>query len=202
MLFSHRPAQASQASQIAQTTPSSSQSLEQEDESTESSSPSLLHRLDLRVGRIVSVKRHEGADTLYIQEDHPPAPKATRTIVSGLVPYVSASELSDSSVVLVRNLKPAKLRGVFSQGMLLCAEREGQVTPLRPPVGSLPGDRIWAQGHDLGDPDPVIRPKLKIVEQVCRDLRTNEDSVPTYRGEVLRTSSGPLYTSLPNASIR
>ncbi|MEE6484079.1 hypothetical protein FKM82_013748 [Ascaphus truei] len=79
--------------------------------------PSLL---DLRVGKVLSLDRHPDADTLYVQavdvgEQNP------RCVVSGLVRNVSAEQLLGRSVVLLCNLKPQKMRGVESQGMLLCA---------------------------------------------------------------------------------
>ena len=45
----------------------------------------------------------------------------TRTIVSGLVPFYKEEELLNKQIVVVANLKPAKLRGIMSEGMLLAA---------------------------------------------------------------------------------
>jgi tRNA-binding EMAP/Myf-like protein len=44
-----------------------------------------------------------------------------RTIVSGLVNYVPIEEMQNRMVVVLCNLKPAKMRGVESNGMVLCA---------------------------------------------------------------------------------
>jgi len=44
-----------------------------------------------------------------------------RTIVSGLVNYVPINEMQDRLVVVLCNLKPAKMRGIESSGMVLCA---------------------------------------------------------------------------------
>jgi len=44
-----------------------------------------------------------------------------RTIVSGLVNYVPINEMQDRLVIVLCNLKPAKMRGVESSGMVLCA---------------------------------------------------------------------------------
>jgi len=79
--------------------------------------------VELTVGKILSIERHPEAEKLYVEtidlgEEEP------RTIVSGLVPYYSEEELQGKSVIVVSNLKPAKLRGVKSQGMLLAAEAE------------------------------------------------------------------------------
>ena len=44
-----------------------------------------------------------------------------RTVVSGLVQFAPREELQDRLVVVLCNLKPQKMRGIESQGMLLCA---------------------------------------------------------------------------------
>lgn len=64
--------------------------------------------------------QHPDADSLYLEkidvgEEQP------RTVVSGLVAYISQEELQDRHVVLLCNLKPQKMRGIESQAMLLCA---------------------------------------------------------------------------------
>ena len=79
-----------------------------------------LDKIKLKVGQILSVERVEKSDKLYklqvdLGEENP------RTIVSGLVPYYKEEELLNKQVVVVANLKPAKLRGVESNGMLLAA---------------------------------------------------------------------------------
>lgn len=47
-----------------------------------------------------------------------------RTIVSGIAQYYSPEELIGKEVVVVANLKPVKLRGILSEGMILCGENE------------------------------------------------------------------------------
>ncbi len=46
----------------------------------------------------------------------------TRTVVSGIKPWYDKDKLLGRKVVLVANLKPAKLRGIESQGMILAAD--------------------------------------------------------------------------------
>ncbi len=46
----------------------------------------------------------------------------TRTVVSGIRPAYSAEDMVGKQVVIVYNLKPVKLRGILSEGMILCAE--------------------------------------------------------------------------------
>lgn len=77
-------------------------------------------RLDIRVGKIVEVGKHPDADALYVEKiDLGEA--VPRTIVSGLVNFVPIEEMNNRMVVVLCNLKAAKMRGVESQGMVLCA---------------------------------------------------------------------------------
>lgn len=66
-----------------------------------------------------------------------------RTVASGLKNYYKKEELIGKKVILVSNLKPAKLCGVLSQGMILCAEKDGKVVLISPevdmPAGSVVG---------------------------------------------------------------
>lgn len=80
-------------------------------------------RLDIRVGKIVEVKKHPDADSLYIEKIDLGEPNGPRTIVSGLVNFVPLNEMENRMVVILANLKPATLRGVSSHGMVLCASR-------------------------------------------------------------------------------
>ena len=56
-----------------------------------------------------------------------------RTVVSGIAKHYSPEEMVGKTVTLVANLKPAKLRGVVSEGMILCAENEkGELSLVKP----------------------------------------------------------------------
>ena len=78
-----------------------------------------LEKVELKVGKILEASRIEGANKLYCLKVDLGTEK--RTIVSGLVPYYTEEELINKNVVVVTNLKPAKLRGIESNGMLLAA---------------------------------------------------------------------------------
>lgn len=78
-----------------------------------------LDKVKLNVGKILEAKRVEGANKLYCLSVD--MGTEVRTIVSGLVPYYTEEELLNKLVVVVTNLKPAKLRGIESNGMLLAA---------------------------------------------------------------------------------
>ena len=79
-------------------------------------------RLEMRVGKIVEVKRHENADKLYIVQVD--VGEKTLQTVTSLVPYYSEEELMGKTVVVLCNLQKAKMRGETSECMLLCAETD------------------------------------------------------------------------------
>ncbi|AFL94325.1 methionyl-tRNA synthetase [Thermococcus cleftensis] len=87
-------------------------------------------KLDLRVGRIISVEDHPNADRLYVVRVD--LGDEVRQLVAGLKKYYSKDELLNKTVVIVANLEPKKLRGVESQGMLLAADDGENVALLMP----------------------------------------------------------------------
>ncbi len=83
-----------------------------------------LRLVALKVAKIIRIERHPKADKLYI-ETLDDGSGLERVIVSGLVPFYKEEELLGRNIILVDNLKPAKLRGVESKGMLLAASLAG-----------------------------------------------------------------------------
>ena len=77
-------------------------------------------KIDLRIAEVVACEAVEKADkllklTVKLGDE-------TRTVVSGIRKWYEPEALVGRKVVLVANLKPAKLRGIESQGMILAAE--------------------------------------------------------------------------------
>lgn len=95
-------------------------------------------KLDMRTGEIISCEKVENSEKLYkimvnIGEEKP------RQIVSSLVDYYTAEELTGKRIIVLVNLKPAKMRGTMSEGMLLCSESEdGKTCVLLKPEKDLP----------------------------------------------------------------
>lgn len=149
-----------------------------------------VSRLDLRVGCITKAWRHPDADSLYIEEIDV-GEAAPRTVVSGLVKYIPEVEMQNRRCVLVCNMKPAKMRGVTSQAMVLAASSEdgSRVELVEPPAGAPVGERVMVEGF-AGEPDAVLNPKHKVFEQVHPDLATNGTCVACFRGVPLTTSAG------------
>lgn len=85
-------------------------------------------KLDLRVVKVLKAEKVEKADKLVKLEVEMGG--EIRTIVSGIAQYYSPEELIGKKVILVANLKPAKLRGIVSQGMILAASHESELEVL------------------------------------------------------------------------
>ncbi|KAK6474304.1 tyrosine--tRNA ligase [Huso huso] len=149
-------------------------------------------RLDLRVGKVVSVEKHPEADSLYLEKIDV-GEAEPRTVVSGLVAFIPASELQDRLVVLLCNLKPQKMRGIESQAMLLCASIEGEgrrVEPLDPPAGSAPGERVFVEGYEAGKPDDELKPKKKVFEKLQADFKISGECVAQWNQKNFMTKLG------------
>ena len=88
-------------------------------------------QVSLRVGHILTAEKVEKADKLL--KFSVQVGDEVRTIVSGIAKYYTPEEMVGKQVVVVANLKPAKLRGIESQGMLLCAvTTDGNVVLVSP----------------------------------------------------------------------
>ncbi|XP_060102940.1 aminoacyl tRNA synthase complex-interacting multifunctional protein 1 isoform X2 [Heteronotia binoei] len=144
------------------------------------SKPVDVSHLDLRIGCVTTVKKHPDADSLYVEEVDVGEPNL-RTVVSGLVKHVSLEEMQNRMGIFLCNLKPAKMRGVVSQAMLMCASSPEKVEILAPPNGAVPGERVTFEGFP-GEPEKELNPKKKIWEQIQPDLHTNDQCVATYKG--------------------
>ncbi|RCI05756.1 hypothetical protein CU098_013135 [Rhizopus stolonifer] len=169
----------------------------------------LIHRVDLRVGKIVHIEAHSEAQHLFIEQvdlntESTEAMPNPRTIVSGLAPYMSMDSILNRKVIVVSNLKPSKFRGVLSQGMLLAASSNDNKTVklLSPPEESVIGERVALEGVNWqGLVDPVLKPKQKVFEQVAASFKTNIDGIATYKGIILKTSAGPITCDIKDAQI-
>lgn len=146
------------------------------------------------MGKIISVGKHPDADSLYLEKIDVGEPEP-RTVVSGLVAFVSQEDLQDRMVLVLCNLKPQKMRGIESQAMLLCASVEGEprrVEPLDPPEGSSPGEQVFVEGHENGKPDERLNPKKKVWEKLQVDLKISDECVAQWKDKQLMTKLGQI----------
>ena len=98
-------------------------------------------KVELVVGKILECKDHPDADkllvfTVDIGEENP------RTIISGIKKWYGVDDLVGKNVIVVKNLAPRKMRGIESQGMLLAADFEDDLTMLTTLKDMKPGSKV------------------------------------------------------------
>ena len=88
--------------------------------------PSDFEKVDLRVGKVVSCEKHPDSDKLLILKVDI-GEGTPRQIVSGIAKSYTAGQMIGKSVVVVANLKPAIIRGIESNGMLLAGKDDKEL---------------------------------------------------------------------------
>ncbi len=126
---------------------SGSQAERQADKSEPSPEDLFAAEIDIRAAKITSVTQHPDAEKLYVITLDCGEPE-DRTICSGLVGHYAPEELDGKTILLVSNLKPAKLRGIKSNGMLLAAESADEKTMEVLFVEAEPGTRALLEGYE------------------------------------------------------
>ncbi|MDO5755014.1 MAG: methionine--tRNA ligase [Tissierellia bacterium] len=85
-------------------------------------------KVEMKVGQIISCEDHPNADKLLVSKVK--IGDEERTIVSGIKKWYKKEDLVGKKVIVCTNLKPVKLRGVESNGMILAAEEGDELTLL------------------------------------------------------------------------
>jgi len=85
-------------------------------------------KTEIKTGKIIEVKPHPDADKLYILQVN--LGNETRQIVTGLKDHYTEKELLNKQIAVITNLKPANIRGIESNGMLLAAVNNNKVSLL------------------------------------------------------------------------
>ena len=99
-------------------------------------------KVELKVAEVVSCSKVEGADKL-LKFRLDAGDEAHRQILSGIAEfYPNPEELIGKKVVIVANLKPRKMRGEISQGMILSTEDEGKLKIIEAPLDVANGSPI------------------------------------------------------------
>ncbi|UCD04225.1 MAG: methionine--tRNA ligase [Candidatus Woesearchaeota archaeon] len=146
-------------------------------------------KLDLKVAEIKKVEDIAGADKLLKLKLN------DRQIVAGIKQYYSKKELLGKKIVIVANLKPAKLCGELSQGMLLAAEKKGKVELIF--TRARVGEDIIAENLDK-KPEKEI----KFEDFMKIKIRTNNDGYVVYGKKRLKAGKECLKVTLKNAKVR
>ena len=88
-------------------------------------------KVKMQIAEVIACEKVEKSDKLLKSTVKIGA--ETRTVVSGIAKFYTPEEMIGKKVVMITNLKPAKLRGIVSEGMILCAENErGELRLLAP----------------------------------------------------------------------
>lgn len=144
-------------------------------------------KYNLKVARIEDVEDHPDADKLYVLNIDM---GEKRQLVAGLKGHYSKEELKGKNIVVLSNLKPAKLKGIKSEGMLLAASDDKDVRVLSPE--GEPGDQVY-----IGSSQPY-EGKISIKELQRYPMTVNDGNV-FCNGEKLRASKD-IECDMPDGS--
>jgi methionyl-tRNA synthetase len=145
-------------------------------------------KLDLKVAEITKVEDIAGADKLLKLKLN------DRQIVAGVKQYYSKKELLGKKIVIVANLKPAKLCGELSQGMLLAAEKKDKVELIFTKAKT--GEDVIAENVDK-KPEREI----KFEDFMNIKIKTDNDGNVVYCKNKLKVGKEFLKVNLKNAQV-
>jgi methionyl-tRNA synthetase len=160
-------------------------------------------KIEVRVGQITRCWNHPEAERLFCEEVHLGGAAAnTRQVASGLRQHYTLEQMTGRRVLLVCNLKTAKLAGFESCGMVLAAKSEdgSRVELVDPPEGAELGERVYLH---LGGAQRVQgeawsankADKKKVWKAVAEHLRTDGSRQLSWKGSPVLTSAGPCTVS-------
>jgi methionyl-tRNA synthetase len=157
-------------------------------------SDSAISKLEFVVGQITKVWEHPEAEKLYCEQIDVGADEP-RLILSGLRSHYPIEALENRKVVVLMNLKPKKMLGMESHGMVLCGEDPGTLKTefVDPPAGAKVGERVSFEGCE-GEPIPaaqVDRKKVLKTIQENKEMASTADKVAAWKGIPFMTSAGP-----------
>ncbi len=98
-------------------------------------------KVSLKIGTIIEAKEIKKSDRLLLLKVDI-GEKSPRQIVAGIKEFYKPDELINTQVCVVANLKPAKLMGIVSEGMLLASKDESGLSLIRPEKRKKPGSKV------------------------------------------------------------
>jgi methionyl-tRNA synthetase len=145
-------------------------------------------KADLRVAKILDVKDHPQAEKLYmLHVDLGSLGK--RVLVAGMKQFYSKEEIKGKSIVIVANLKPAKIRGIESKGMLLAAEDNTGIVSLLNPGDASPGSEVFIEGIPR-EPTSIL--EFDEFKKINMTVGENQEAV--YEGKSLMSEKGKVVS--------
>ena len=151
-------------------------------------------KLDLRVGTVVNCEEKEGSEKLLrLTVDF--GEEGSRNILSGIKQWYKKEELVGKYVIIVANLKPAKLRGVLSEGMLLVSHHGEQLQVVEAPKSN-PGDVVFLEYEKKDAP----RQKEIVYEEFEKFPIVVSKKRVVCLGKKLRTEKEEIVVDMPDGS--
>ena len=99
-----------------------------------------FNQLDLRIATITAAESHPNADRLIVLKID--LGSEERQLVAGIRGHYTSEELVGKQIVVLANLRPAKLRGIESQGMLLAVRDADNLVVIKPEKNVAPGTKV------------------------------------------------------------
>jgi methionyl-tRNA synthetase len=150
-------------------------------------------KMEIRVGEITKCWNHPSADKLFCEEIELGPEIGTREVASGLRAHYELADMLNRRVLVVCNLKPAKMVGFESAGMVLAAKSDdgSKMELLAPPADAAVGERVFLEGVTGVAWSANKVTKKKVWNTVTPDLRTDETCAACWQGMPIMTSAGP-----------
>ncbi|OMJ79309.1 hypothetical protein SteCoe_20687 [Stentor coeruleus] len=162
----------------------------------------LFPQIDIRVGKIVECWKHPSSENLYCEKIDV-GEASVREIGSGLQQYVPIADMS-GNVCVMANLRPRKLAGFNSNGMVMALHKVDHGLELVRP-GDVPiGERVGLE--DMVKPEKSqilapLNPKKKVLEKAIAYFGTDAEGYACFGLKKLITSAGFIKTNHPNSRI-
>jgi methionyl-tRNA synthetase len=148
----------------------------------------IFSNLDLRTAKIIDVKDHPDAEKLLILQIDL-GTTGQRVIVAGIKNHYSKDELKGKNIVVIINLKPAKIRGIKSNGMLLAATDSKGIVSLLDPHDAQPGSKIYIEDIPI-KPDNIV--EFDKFQQIKMYVDDKQQII--YKNKILKSETGPVIS--------
>ncbi len=134
--------------------------------------------LNIKIAKIISVEEHPNADKLIVLKID--LGREQRQIIAGIKNHYSKEELVGKKIAVLTNLKPANLRGLESNGMLLAGD-DGKNIGLIAPKESEPGDSVHFEGYNKVNKAQISYEDFAKIQMLTKDGKI------IYNGKLMRT---------------
>ncbi len=153
--------------------------------------------LDLRVAEIKEVKDHPNADKLYVLKID--LGTEQRQLLAGLKKYYKMEDLVGKHIIIIANLKPRRIRGLESQGMLLAADdkKQNKIVLLEAP-NSKPGSIVFFDGIEPKPKEQVVIDEFLELKLKVKNKRVISELFPNNK---MKTEAEDIIVKASDDSI-